>query len=270
MGWLERFDLLWILVGLVAALWILWRVRGWLEQRVLAGGDDEVQIVLSVAALVAGAHPLRAAAVARAALCNPPIAAAFERAGVRLGAVKARLGELAEARASEPDGARPAIEPALQRAVNTASAAARARGDAEFALSDLMVAMRDGEGPVADYLAQLGVAFDETSIATTFSGADEVEEAFVYVWNDDASPMDKVVAVLGEVFGEDELGANYLMMSVHLRGFAALGPFRKVEAERLIDEANARAEDLAIPLQVRSDPPDTRGWKQTVRHGLLP
>lgn len=269
MGWLARHDLLWILVGLVAALWILWRLRGYLEERTLAGGDEEVQIVFSVAALVTGALPLTAAAVARASLCNPEIAAAFERAGVLLEPVKARLDELAGV-TEDPASSGSGVEPALQDAVNRASAAARARGDAELALSDLMVALRDGDGPVAEYLAQLGVAFDETWIATTFSGSDTSEDAFVYVWNDDASPMDKVVEVLAGVFGADDLRANYLMVSVHLRGFVALGPFRTGEAERLVDEANARAEELEIPLQVRHEPPDTRHWKQTVRHGLLP
>ena len=269
MAWLDPIDPYWIAAALVFLMWVAWRVLRSRVHPAIVGGDDEVHIVLSVAALRQARSPLGAAAVARAALCNAEVAAAFERRGMVLDLVATRLDELlGDSPSAEASSKEIALQDDLQTAVNAASLAAVARGDAEFSLADLMAAIAEGEGSVADFLRQLGVAFEDTWVATT-SGKGE-DEAFVYVWNDDASPMEKVVDVLRDVFGEDELRSSYLMMSVHLRGFVALGPYGERRADTLVEEANACAQELEIPLQVRREPPDTQHWKQTTHHGLLP
>jgi ATP-dependent Clp protease adapter protein ClpS len=272
--WFGVVGPIWLLVLLVAA----WRYRSRRASAFKHDQEVEVVIVAATSMMVGRTARITTAHLARAALCNPDVAAAFARCRAslehcarhldaqiaELGVSPAVVQAVAQGRASPPV----IVADALADAYRRAAVLAQARGDSEFAIGDLMNALAAGDDEVGLYLKQLAVDFDDTLLASSLHG-DTDEVAFVYLWNDPLTPMDAVVDVVRTVFGADDVRATYIMFSVHRRGVAAIGPLGKDEASRLLARARSYVAELGVALTLSDAPPDTTDWRQTER-GLLP
>ena len=82
--------------------------------------------------------------------------------------------------------------------------------------------------------------------------------------------MEAVVQLLTSTFEQSPIQARYTMLTIHFRGFAAIGPLDPDRAADLLDRANARARELGMAgLCIRSEAPETAGWRSTEK-GLMP
>ena len=79
---------------------------------------------------------------------------------------------------------------------------------------------------------------------------------YVFVWNDDVSPMKAVVKWLEESFELPSHTATRLMITIHNAGFAALGPYPDGEAQRRLEKAQQCAARLGLrELRFSRKPP---------------
>jgi len=73
----------------------------------------------------------------------------------------------------------------------------------------------------------------------------------VILLNDDATPMDWVVALLQEIFKHSSTTAQQLMLTVHEEGSAVCGIYTYEIAEQKSVEAITLSRDNGFPLQFR-------------------
>lgn len=91
-----------------------------------------------------------------------------------------------------------------------------------------------------------------------FDGGVTLEEALpkmkepsmykVVLLNDDFTPMDFVVAILGEFFAMTSEQATMVMMQVHTQGRGICGVFTREIAETKVAQVNAYAHSHEYPL----------------------
>lgn len=70
----------------------------------------------------------------------------------------------------------------------------------------------------------------------------------VVLLNDDYTPMDFVVEVLGRFFGMDEMKANAVMLAVHHDGKGVCGVFSREIAEMKVQQVNSYSRQNNHPL----------------------
>jgi ATP-dependent Clp protease adaptor protein ClpS len=75
----------------------------------------------------------------------------------------------------------------------------------------------------------------------------------VLLLNDDYTPRDFVVEVLGKFFGMDETSALQTMLTAHLQGIAACGVFPREVAETKVEKIMGYLRETQYPLQFTSD-----------------
>ncbi len=185
------------------------------------------------------------ASFALAATCDDRIRAAIRRSPSDLEVVRAQL------RRWTTDARMGPLDEIMGRAV--------LRGGREVTLVALWHILAEEPAPLGPLVRELRL--DVTSEHSP-------PGTFLFVVNDNVSPMEEVVALLRRSLGYDALEATYTMYRVHVCGFAPIGPLseeRKVELEATF----AAARTAAFPLRVTSTRPDTSAW-QNGDHGLLP
>jgi ATP-dependent Clp protease adapter protein ClpS len=269
-------------ITVLAAVLVFLVVRNWARLgRKKCDPAVEVVIINACASLLAhdrGATVMGAREFLLAAMANPSVAASLERAGLTRAAVREQLAaeETDEHEAGDAEGEREvqaiAWDPELRESFTHAAEQALKRRETEFALTDVLTAIRDKvRGEVGLLLRNAGVDFDDTLVATALEDDDEATQAFVYIYNDDVSPQPKVTKVLHDVFELADQDAVYTMLTVHYRGRAALGPYAKELADQLIERAAELARELSMEeLVVSGEAPDTSEWRMNPAHGLLP
>lgn len=70
------------------------------------------------------------------------------------------------------------------------------------------------------------------------------------ILNDDQTPMEFVVKMLGSSFGLSHEDAIRVMLMIHLKGRARVGAFQRPKAEALAAQVIASAREQGFPLQV--------------------
>ena len=234
---MDEYNLWQLGVVAVFAAYIAWRY--WPRRSTM---DLELEIVVHAAARLDGGPTARN--IVSAALCNPGVAAAVERAGSSVDDVRRALATI-EDTSEDLDSLR------------------------SRALSEALNELASGDGPVGRLLAQLDVDFEDTLLATTIDAAGPPSGSVVYLWNDAVTPMPDVAELLRTTFDEDSVAAEYITLSVHHRGYAMLGPYDEETAATLLADGRAFIASRDLQLQIRSVAPDTSEWRMT-DHGLLP
>ena len=80
-------------------------------------------------------------------------------------------------------------------------------------------------------------------------GAGEPAQFAVVLLNDDVTPMEFVVEVLQQVFGNEHDEAVKAMLAVHHQGSGICGLYGQEEAQRLAKAVIDRAQASGYPLQ---------------------
>jgi ATP-dependent Clp protease adapter protein ClpS len=251
----------------------LWWARG----RKVSAPDTEVQIVLALASRIAtekGWAFVDDALFVAASLSNTAVARGFERAGVNLDGLRRSI-EGSSTPTADPVSTNAALQaaPDLTISLATARRAASKRGDSVFTLADVLEAVRtQGDGEASALLRTHPLGFDDAVLASVvpIHPNPEASGHFVYIWNDPVSPMERVVRLLGSVFDQFGHAAVYTMLTVHYRGYVAMGPFEPAVVDELLARAAKTSEALeTAQLKITRTPPDTLRWRMTER-GLLP
>ena len=76
-------------------------------------------------------------------------------------------------------------------------------------------------------------------------------DCFVYLVNDDKTPMEFVVWVLEHAFDKTHVQARDIMLAVHEHGSALCGAYDREGAEARVDRATVLARKLGYPLTCR-------------------
>ncbi|MBI4951988.1 MAG: ATP-dependent Clp protease adaptor ClpS [Myxococcales bacterium] len=231
---------------------------------------EELDIVLRTAAHHAAARdaPVDAAGFVAAALCNRALAERLARAGHALADARAALAALPRRTPAQGslDGSsgNAVIDLEVEAAVTTA--ARRTVGLLRpLALGAVLDALAAGDGPVASWLAGLGVRFAALPDEPAFAA-----DSGPFLWNDRVTTMAAVVTLLTTVFELEPLEAVYTMYTVHLRGFAALGPFPPARRRELRAAAQAHGAAHGLRLRVTDTPPDLCDWRDDPASGRVP
>lgn len=78
----------------------------------------------------------------------------------------------------------------------------------------------------------------------------------VLLMNDDYTPMDFVVDVLGDIFGKSEEEAVQIMLKVHVEGAGLAGVYPFEIAETKVEEVHERARAEGHPLRATMEEGD--------------
>lgn len=263
LDWLDWFT---VFVAAVAAYFLL-RRRG--------GIDTELRVVLGTAERIAhdgGKRVVSDAHFVRAALCNRDVAGAFSEAGWSTTAAAGELDAISLDERSEP--AAGPLSPALLDAHKRAGRAAVLRWDPVATLVDVLTAIRDhADTPTSRLLRARAIRFEDPVMVTVTPGnpGDAPTERFVYLLNDPISPMPSVVTLLRTTFGLDEVHAVYVMLTVHHRGYAALGPYEVDAVDGILERAELAARNLGMDkFTLAREAPNTAVWKKTDAGRLPP
>ena len=279
---MEGID--WGGLGLLAFM-ALFGFRAWLRHKQAGGAglamghglpelDEESQVTLTMAVLVAherGDPEVNAAHFLGAAASSPAIAEAFVREGQSVDEVRRFAASLL----GPGPGAHhtPPLDLTMSEILQHASMQAIETDAAAIHMGLVMAALATHEkGEVGRFLRRTGAAFDQLPVTTTAPAAgdeDDGQTSYVYICNDASTSMEDVSRVLRVGFGMKPQQAMYVMLAVHVRGFAALGPYAPGAARDKAHSASALAKELGLQLCIELDAPDTSGWKQG-EHGLLP
>ena len=231
----------------------------------IGGGalSDEVEVVLRTAAHAGGDGTVTAADFVTAALCNRELSALMARAGHDLSSARRALEALAVAgRAARVEAV--AVESELSEAIGSAARAALLR-HTPVTLGEVLAGLAAGQSPVARWLAGLGVRLGSLPDDPPAAPA-----AGPFLWNDRVTPMQAVVELLARVFELEPWPAAYVMYSVHVRGFAPLGPFAPERRAELLAAAKAFCRENRLALVIDEAPPDTSEWIDDADGGRLP
>jgi ATP-dependent Clp protease adapter protein ClpS len=234
--------------------------------------SDELEVVLRTAAY---RDRGRDAAVSSrdfvaAALCNRELCALLERAGHDPDALRVALAALpsdvhdSAAQGTAVEAPDYAVSAALSSALSSAVLRELVR-HAPITLGQALASLAREQSPVARWLSSLGVRF--SSLPEALAAA---SDAGPFLLNDRATPMRAVVTLLTTVFGLSPLTAAYVMSSVHVRGFAALGPHPPERRTELVTAATAFCADHGLGLVIAPTQPETREWRRDPAAGRLP
>ncbi|WP_437327560.1 ATP-dependent Clp protease adaptor ClpS [Sorangium sp. So ce381] len=76
----------------------------------------------------------------------------------------------------------------------------------------------------------------------------------IVFWNDDVTRMEAVERLLVDCFGMDEVEATHFMLTVHLAGSAAAGPYPPDVAAGLLARATQVARERGMPIRITLGP----------------
>jgi ATP-dependent Clp protease adaptor protein ClpS len=76
----------------------------------------------------------------------------------------------------------------------------------------------------------------------------------VLIHNDDVTPMDFVVHILGTIFFVPNPNAAHIMYTAHLRGRAYVQTLPKPEAQKRLNQAHFAARLQSYPLEFSMEP----------------
>ena len=221
------------------------------------------------AAIAQRARRLEASHVLLALATRPEVALELDRCGVtvaeiaRLAEASPRYDEREEAPQTDEEWGQTdyrAITPLLIHAWDKA----KATGQRFIDPRSLLGAIIEDDGEEGRLLREAGV-LEAASRSEPAAG-----RSLVYLWNDPKTEMPHVESVLAEHFGLESVAARAVMMAVHGCGDAALGPYAHEEAEARIEAATEATLRDGGSLRVTLERPDTSGWVETARRGLLP
>ncbi len=98
-------------------------------------------------------------------------------------------------------------------------------------------------------MIEAGLAIEKPDVALNVSQYQQTPRlSKVIVYNDDFTPMEFVVDVLGNVFRLDEEYATNVMMRAHYEGKAVLGSYPTDIAETRVHKLNIEAQKSGYPL----------------------
>jgi ATP-dependent Clp protease adapter protein ClpS len=160
----------------------------------------------------------------------------------------------------------PKPDAAFTRALHAAILQSVGSGRGEFDTDGLLVAIWDAKECYASML--LGaeglsriellrcISHGSPALPPLSAGDEAPPDAPVQLvlHNDHYTAMDFVVSVLGQVFSLTEKQASALMLQVHRRGRAALGPFPMAVARGLAEEVRSLAAEEEFPLLCTIEP----------------
>ena len=257
-------ELLYLAVSAAGVVTFWWRHRrraGAARKR-LPPHDEEIQVVLHVAAHEARARrqALRPEHLLLALVESESVSAAIRSAGGDPSAVEDRVFAALEGTGDQALLYTLRLDPAAA-AIELASALARHHGRSA-APADLWFALMRPAVGVGDLVTDAGT--DPTAVLFVLAhgaaeraapdvGAGNADIELVLV-NDDFSPQQLVVEVLREGLGLGEDEANRLMLAAHKEGRASLGRHPGARASRAAEAALSRARRHGYPLWIQLIP----------------
>jgi ATP-dependent Clp protease adaptor protein ClpS len=253
-------ELLYLAVSAAGMVTLWWRHRrrAGAGRRRLPPHDEEIEVILHVAAHEARARrqPMRPEHLLLALVESESVSAAIQSSGGEPSAVEDRVFTALEGAGDEALLYTMRLDPAAA-AIELAAALARHHGRSASSADLWFALMRPGLG-LSELVSAAGV--DPTAVlfvlahgAAERAGLDATDDAEIelVLVNDDFSPQQLVVEVLREGLGLPEDEAHRLMLAAHSEGRASLGRHPGARARKTAEATRSRARRLGYPLWIQ-------------------
>ncbi|MEZ4222133.1 MAG: hypothetical protein R3B13_14455 [Polyangiaceae bacterium] len=195
----------------------------------------------------------------------------FLRAARRNPRVAARVGpDLTPLGPHQEEQTEVRFSPDFALALGQAKASARGRRASEYDLCDVFASLRVMPGTSAAKLLE-SLDLEELRLSLSEAKTASAKATGIYILNDDRSKMADVAKLFERQFNLDPAEAAYQMLRVHVLGYGFFAEPSGGTSMQLLEQARARAKELGLAeLVITTERPDTRSWKRSATHGLLP
>lgn len=160
----------------------------------------------------------------------------------------------------------------FQRAMQRAILHAQSKGKKQVVGADVLLAvLREEKSYAAQFLKQQGIEWLRVASYISHGTVDlqgqgepgspnqehpgTSSEVQVVLYNDDFTPMELVVSVLGQFFGMNREEATEVMLEVHREGAAVCGLYSRQAGKELAEQVRAHARERGYPLRCEAITP---------------